>query len=362
MLHILYGADSFSLKERLDAIKDSLGNPELLEFSIQRLEGATLTAEHFAGVCQTMPFMVSRRLVIVEGLLSRFEPSQNPSRASQPKEGIRIVTAPASAAGEKTLENSQRNKKEWQAFATIARNIPESTLLILADAELKKPKANPLLAELAPAARVETFNLLSQGLLFEWVQNRAAKYGCKLSTEIINHLIDLVGNNLWVIDSELEKLSLFSSGQTIKISDVDQVVGYSRESNIFQLVDAVLQRRVKRALELLHRLRDAGAEPPYILAMLTREIRRLLLAKLVSAGKMLPPDLARELRLFEENELKIATGKARKYPQATLEELYRSILKTDIAIKTGKNADMEVELLITEICDSAAKPALTAYR
>lgn len=350
MIHVLYGADSFSLKERLQTIKDGLGSADLLEFNSQVLDGATLTPEHFAGICQAMPFMVARRLVIVEGLLTRFAPSRKPPAASHPGESTRAADEP----GEKdeVPENTPAEKKPWQAFAAVLRTIPETTVLVLVDGELRGK--NPLLADIAPIARVELFHPLKADVLFQWVQNRAAGYGCKLGHETINYLLDILGDNLWLIDSELKKLGLYARDQTITISDIDQIVSYSREGNIFQLVDAILQRRTRRAMELLRQLQNAGAGAPYLLAMLTREVRRLLLAKLISAGIPPPPELARELKLVEERDVRIITGKAARYTRPALEALYRPILQTDLAVKRGKDPDLAIELLLNEICSGAA--------
>lgn len=352
MLHILVGADTFSLKERLEEIKGSLGSPEMLDFSSQRLDGASVTVEQFASACQAMPFMVPRRLVIVEGLLDRFQPATKPAALPTPGEGITVLSSPESGSRGKSTDVADDPKKKWVPFAGIAKIIPETTILVLVDGEAKKN--NPLLADLSGVAQVEPFPLLKDRDLSGWVQNRADKYGITLSAGIIDRLVDLVGSNLWVIDNELQKLKLYSRGQTVKLSDIEQIVGYSRESSIFQLVDAIIQRRTRRALELLQQLRNAGAEPPYILAMLTREVRRLVLAKVILAGRTIPQELARELRLQDERDLRFIRDKAGRYSQATLEDIYTRILRTDVAIKTGKGeADAAVELLIGEICGAA---------
>ncbi|MDZ4247195.1 MAG: DNA polymerase III subunit delta, partial [Dehalococcoidia bacterium] len=195
---------------------------------------------------------------------------------------------------------------------------------------------------------------LKEPELSMWVEKSASKYGARLSPEVIKELIELIGSNLWVMDSELQKLSLYSDDGKVTMSHVDELVSYSRENNIFQLIDAILFRRLKKAQQLLRQLMNGGAESVYILFMLTREIRRMLLAKLASSGKILPVELARELKLLESNDLRIAAAKSRRYAMATLSEFYHRILKTDINIKTGKlSSQFALELLIAEICSES---------
>ncbi len=337
-VHILYGQDSFSLREKLRKIKGDLGSADLLDWGTQKLDGVTLTAEYLANVCQAMPFMVSRRVVIVEGLLSRFEPR------------------PAAQGESPNREGHRDSKKEWEPFVRVVKSIPDSTLLILVDGEVKDK--NPLLVALSAVAHADNFKPMKGDELLQWTQERASGHGLNLTPPVANHLLDLLGNNLWLIDNELQKLALYSADKTIKLSDVQEIVAYAREASIFQLVDAILQRRLQTALELLHLLRNSGAAAPYILAMLTREVRRLLLASLLVAGKALPPDLARELRLLDDRDLNIIRSKVRKYSLAGLKDLYHRFLETDMAIKTGKvDPDMAIELLIGQICGSTPTPA-----
>lgn len=355
MIYILYGPDSYSLQQRVTGIKSELGEAEMLSFNTLALNAVDIKPEQLATACQAAPFMTSKRLVIVHGLLSRFEIRKSASAGEkQPAEEARSATEEESGlfeAGKVETVKGERveSKKELPVFVKVIKDIPESTVLVLLDSEVNK--SNPLLAALSPVAKTEVFPLFKDDELHQWIEKKAAIYSARLSAEVITDLIDLIGSNLWVLDSELQKLILFCQGKVITRSDVKQVVGYSRENSIFQLIDAVLYHRIKTAQELLHQLLEAGAAPAFVLFMVTREVRRLLLAKQVSAGKTLPPELARELRLSGEKELRIATNKARRYSQAALEDLYHRILETDVQIKTGRyEAQLAVELFIGAVC------------
>ncbi|MBI2935110.1 MAG: DNA polymerase III subunit delta [Chloroflexi bacterium] len=341
-VHILYGPDSFSLKERLAEIRNGLGARDLLDLSFQQLDGSTLTPDQFANVCQAMPFMVSHRLVVVDGLLSRFEPRSSAQGEGQSRE---VVGAEA-----------PESRKDWTHFARIIKSIPQTTVLVLVDGEIREK--SPFLADVSGHARVEHFKLMKADDLFLWIRERAVKRGVDLPPQVANYLIELLGNNLWLIDSELQKLALFCAEKTVSMSDVQEAVSYAREASVFQFVDVILQRRLQKALEFLRLLRNSGAGAPYLLAMLTRETRRLLLAGLISAGKVVPQELARESRLLDERDLRIILAKAKKYSLPVLEDLYQRILQTDIAIKTGKSdPDMAIEMLIGNICNLAAPTA-----
>src|SRR4030043_28234 len=81
------------------------------------------------------------------------------------------------------------------------------------------------------------------------------------------------------MNSEIDKLLAYCSGQVITEDSVKQVTSYAREANIFALVDSILEGRTKVAQQLLHRLLRDGASPSYILAMITRQLRLIVMTK-----------------------------------------------------------------------------------
>ncbi|MBA7680462.1 hypothetical protein ES703_88778 [subsurface metagenome] len=83
MLHILYGQDDFSLRQAVERIKTGLGAPEMLAVSTTSLDGEHLTLKELKGNCNASPFLSSARLVIVSGLLSRFERKFGRSRSGK---------------------------------------------------------------------------------------------------------------------------------------------------------------------------------------------------------------------------------------------------------------------------------------
>ena len=92
-------------------------------------------------------------------------------------------------------------------------------------------------------------------------------------------LTDLVGADLWTLDREMEKLSLYASGRTIEESDVGKLVSQVREANIFSAVDAMIDGRPAVALRLFLQLRQDGRDVSNIIAMVERQLRLLALAR-----------------------------------------------------------------------------------
>jgi DNA polymerase III delta subunit len=73
LLYILWGEDEFSLEEKLLEIKKNLGDVSLLPTNTNILDGQKLSLRELEAIGGAMPFLSAKRLVIIKGLLGRFE-------------------------------------------------------------------------------------------------------------------------------------------------------------------------------------------------------------------------------------------------------------------------------------------------
>jgi DNA polymerase-3 subunit delta len=332
LLYILYGQDDFSLREALEEIQGGLGDPELLGVNTTTLEGKQLSLSELRNACDAAPFLSPQRLVIVRGLLERFERGRRAGRRSRP-------TRPGPG-------------EQWPAFSTYIKAIPPSTVLILVDGILRS--ANPLLRELSSVARVKSFPLLRGPGLRDWIRRQVERYEGSISPQAVNSLADLVGGNLWMMASEIEKLLLYASGRRIEESDLPLVVSYAREANVFAMVDALLQSQ-PAAGRLLHQLLEEGAAPAYLLFMIVRQLRLLVLSKELRHQRVSPAEAQDRLGLTSEYALQKTLAQAESYSMERLKEAYRILLETDLAIKTGRWKDeLALDLLVAELCRGRA--------
>jgi len=327
MLYILYGRDDFALNQAVDKIKADLGDREMVATSTTILEGRHLTLNELRNKCGVAPFLSSYRLVIVDGLLGRFEVKQSRPRSGRRKSGNGPV--------------------EWEDLASYIEEMPETTVLVLVDEEVKG--SNPLLKRISPLAEVRTFPLLRGKDLKEWIRQRVKKEGGDITPQAMNSLAELIGGDLWAMDGEIQKLLLYSQKRPISEDDVRQLVSCIQEVNIFALVDAVAEGRNQLAQRILHRLYDEGVAPIYILTMITRQFR--LIAQAIDLGKGLSRlQIQDKLGLKSNYSLDRTLRQAKLYDFEGVKRAYDKLLETDLAIKTGKYSDkLALELLVTEL-------------
>lgn len=330
MLYILVGQDDFSLAQSLEEIKREIGDSTILAASTTTLDGQQVTLEQLRTVCETIPFLAGRRLVIVKGLLERFEPRGRPRRRQRT---IRV-------------SNQQDQHKPLSAYID---KIPDSTILVLIENRISGN--NPLFKELAAKAVVKSFPLLRDAQLRQWAQKRVTEEGGSISSQAIDLLIKLVGSNLWIMASEIDKLVLFASGRRIEEEDVKVVVSYAQQVDVFAMVDAIVEFKAERAGQLLQRLLQKGDAPAYLLFMLARQVRMMVRAgELRNQGKP-KTEIRNRLGFPSEFALDKTLEQASKYTLPRLKGVYHQLLEADLSIKTGKyDGELALNILVAELC------------
>ncbi len=314
MLHILYGEDAYSRREALEAIRAGLGPADALITNTTTLDGAGLSVQQVMQACETMPFLSSHRLVIVEGLLGRFE-----ERFGDKRRG-RKGGASADAA-------------EWATFAEYLPRVPPTTVAVLVDGELK---GNPLLRALAKAAQVREFRPLQFAALLGWIEECVARKGGHFETQPVRMLAELVGPDLWQLSQEIDKLLTFAQGNPVREADVQALVSNAGEASIFNLVDAVVERRSALALKLLEQLLEQGEKPSHLLTMVARQARLVLLAQDMQTRGVPAADMGHRLGIRSEYPLRKTLDQARTVPPRRAAALLERLMETELAIKTGR--------------------------
>ena len=330
MLYILLGQDDFSRRQALEEIKRGMGDQTLLATNTTTLDGQQLTLDQLRAVCETVPFLAERRLVIVNGLLGRFEPKSKSRRQ-----------------GKTTSTVNQQN--EYKSFASHISQKPDSTTLVLIDGRIGS--SNPLLRELSAKAQIKSFPRLKDAGLRQWIRQRVKQDGGSISPEAVNLLAKLVGSDLWIMASEINKLVLFTSGRRIEEEDVKRLVSHAQEANVFAMVDAILEFKAGVAEQLLERLLEGGAAPAYLLVMLSRQVQMIVRARELRNKGEPETEIQNRLGLTSEFALRKTLEQANRYPWERLKQIYYKLLETDLSIKTGRySGELALNLLVADLC------------
>jgi DNA polymerase-3 subunit delta len=125
-----------------------------------------------------------------------------------------------------------------------------------------------------------------QAGLRTWVAERFRELGKSAAPGVPDLLLDLKGDDLRVLASEIEKTAVYV-GDAPKVTEADlqALVGRSRTERIFELLKQVFAGKKGSALETVADLLDAGDTGTRIVGYIGREIRWFVQIKLFLTGR-----------------------------------------------------------------------------
>lgn len=254
------------------------------------------------------------------------------------------------------IENLFSNKQEALAgkfleFLKKKKKAIESNIIIIWDSiaaeekGLKKDKAE-LLKYLAAQKISQEFKPLSASAVVTWIKKEAEARGGQISASAASALAGIAGSDLWQISNEIEKLVNFKAGQKlqfggaeenfkIEVKDVEELVSGVFDDKIFSLTDAIGNKSKAAALKLIEEQIAAGNSLEYILAMVARQFKILLMVRQEMDNGASPRKLASTLKLHPFVAQK-SVSQARYFSVAGLKNLLDGLLKIDYLNKTGQ--------------------------
>lgn len=201
-----------------------------------------------------------------------------------------------------------------------------------------------------------------------WVASTAQQAETRMDPDAARELVDALGADMMLVNSELEKLLLYTSGRgRITLGDVETMVLAAKQRSLYELTDAISARDRVRALALLHGLlnsSDAGEEAAIgHLYMLARTFRQMLviLEKNVRDSRAIWQALWQGFRIppFAADDL---IRQARRYKsRRELTRALRLVARADLELRSSPpDKRLVLERLVYELA-SEAKPAAPVW-
>jgi DNA polymerase-3 subunit delta len=306
VVYVLHGEDEFGIAHFLSELSARLGDAATASMNTTRLDGSAISLEELRGATFALPFLAPRRLVIVSNLLGRW--------------------------------NTQELQKK---FIHLLEQLPATTALALVE-QHKLADDHWLFAWARGAgsrAYVRRFGLYKDGDMAQWIQQQAKQAGGQMAPAAARVLAHMVGTDTRLAYQEVQKLLAYAGyKRTVEAEDVETLSVAVFNERIFALIDALAAQDSKRASRLLRQFLEEE-DPGYVMAMIVRQFRLLLLAREILDQGGLAKEVRSRLKLRTDFEAGKITEQARGFSLPTLEGVYRSLLDIDEAIKSGRIED-----------------------
>ena len=343
MFYILHGEDELARSDLVAEFKSKIGDKTTRDLNVTVLDGRRITLAELIHHADTIPFLADKRLVVVEGLLTRLTSSRRrDSEESEP---------------------SGASRELLKGLLEYLAHVPESTRLVLVEPR-GLPASNPVLrlALETDKRTVKALPLPPKESMIGWVQKRARSHGGEFTAQAATALVTAVGydpkpsdrdrtpeqgNKLRQLDQEIQKLLAHANwSRPVTPEDVASLVSEALQGDLFGMVDALAAGNGKRAFVEMHRLIDQGKAPLELFGMIVRQFRLMIEIKELAERGMTGQAVAERLSLHPFVADK--TGKqAQAFSMAQLEAIYRRLLEMDVQIKTGLTEDVAaLDLLV----------------
>lgn len=158
----------------------------------------------------------------------------------------------------------------------------------------------------------------------------------KILKEDAELLLKRVGNNLSILEQEIEKIKLYKNAdKQISKEDILLLTSQNIDTDLFNLIDAIILKNKEVALESYHEMIKLGEEPIMILVLLANQFRMIYQVKKLYQMGYSEKDISSELKVHWYPVRK-TLGRMRDYEEKNLISYIRQLADLDIAIKKGE--------------------------
>lgn len=308
-IYLLYGEERYlrrQYRQKLQAALCSDGDTMNVHF----YSGKDVPVGEIIDLAETLPFLAERRVIFIS--------------------------------------DSGLFKSGGEKLAEYLTSPCESTYFVFTESEVDK--RSKLFKTVQSKGYAADFTVQDENTLKRWIAGTLGRDGKKITENTVQLIISKTGTDMDNIQMELEKLICYCIDRDV-VTDADvEAVCTTRISNhIFDMINAIADRKQKAALELYYDLLALKEPPMRILFLIARQCNMLLQAKemklkghdnrTIGSKLGVPPFIAQKV-----------LNQASKFKTSTLRRAVQQCVEAETAVKTGRMNDMmSVEILIMSV-------------
>ena len=232
-----------------------------------------------------------------------------------------------------------------KAVAAYGADPAPGAVLALIAGELRKDAQ--LIKIVAKGGDVLAYDVAKRDLP-RWVTEQFERHGTRADPAACRALVELVGENLEELATEVDKLATWAGGEPVTQADVERVAAGRAETSIFALTDAWGKRDLAGVLRACEALLERGTgsrrdELPRIVGMLGSHIDRVRRCRTAAAEGRRARDVASEWKRSPYYVEKLF-AQAQNFAEDDLRDAVVRLAELDHALKGGSRLAGDLEL------------------
>ena len=311
-VYLFTGGERLFIDEGVRLVSDRFLGEGIREFNYDIFSATDIKTSTVLGIAETLPVMTGCRVVVVKDV-------------------------------------DEWASKEREGLISYINNPSPTTCLILTAAKLDKRErfANTI----DKKGVMVLCQPLSKNQLGGWIRQEVKRSGKTINDDAAQMLSDMAGSDMMSLRNDIEKLTLYCMDKkTISLSDVTKVSNNIRSISVFEVINAIFDRRLKDAILALKRALDEGEAPVKIFYFITREFRTMLKTSLLIDGGESPDKAAIRSGVppFKAGEF---SQRLKKFNRMELNRMFESLIDTDSLLKgSAIKPAIVLEKLLLTVC------------
>jgi DNA polymerase III subunit delta len=312
---LLSGEDQYSIELKTEEIIAEFLNADLKDFNYSHFNEENFNPEQIGSAIFSLPVMADQRIVLISDI-------------------------------------DRANADVTDLLSRFLKRNVDSTVLILTGRKPDKRKVFfKEIASLKNALQLE-FKEKNEREIQQWVKNYISSKGYNITPASILLLTLSLSTNLSQVASEADKLIEYAKDKTITENEIENVLGISKEYNIFKLQNAVVEKDLKKALYICDNIlmnKNNKTDPIAINLFLARTFTSAFEVGYYSVTNKMPPERA-AAAVGYNNPWKDADVIAcvKKFKVTELIRCQRYFLECDIKLKSSYQEPRTAILLLLE--------------
>lgn len=260
-MFLVFG-EQYLIKQAFQTLSSFLLGKDGNEFSLETLEGGSVSMGDIIEQVSTFSFLVSKKIVAVKNI---------PLFLQQSNQEVKYTPSDLEHLGD-----------------FIKKGIPENHFLILTTTSVDKRKKiykaineSGLIIDCSVAQGARKADMDEQRSIMQDIAGQVlSKSGKTMDNQAFYELLDLTGFNLDLFSQNLTKLIAYAGKRpAISITDVKAVIIRDKKDPIFSLTNAFMDKDLKNTLFYLDSLFKEKFHPLQILKSFENLVRKLILVK-----------------------------------------------------------------------------------
>ncbi len=243
-LYVFHGEETYLRDKSLEEMKSLLLTGGLDDFNYHLIPGKEYTLSRLHGAVNALPMMSERTMVVVTDV--------------------------------------DIDKGDKEGLMELLGDLPDYVCLVFVYdiLEFKLDSRGKLAKLVKEKGKIVNFIRQQQDKLEKWIAVRFQALGHEISRTEANYLVFRCGDLMNGLISEIGKIGAYAKGRKITRQDIDAVSTPQLDAVIFNLTDAIAGRNFDQAFRVLGELLHMQEAPIKLLAVLSKQVRQLYVARL----------------------------------------------------------------------------------